>query len=318
MDPLKWAALWMAGCVVSGSVAVDSAPVSGSTTTPGVTGTVDTEDTIETTGTAGTPGTTVDTLSPCFEDDIVPVLERTCGASDVACHTAEMYHPSPENNCYGWLSLENRPLGSIHPTTLEPTGCPDLDLYDRLTQLGAWQCYVNGWAANGNTPAVVPYVVPGVTAESYLEWKIDPEGVLCDSPVGTPSERMPVGGEIGASELALIRAWIGQGAVRCDATPTTTTEPVGNEVPVVEIWHPGDGEVRSLANGAFLFQGHAEDVEDGELTADLEWLDNGVRFGSGTGFNALPAGVGVHVISAQVTDASGATGSASIEITMVP
>ncbi|MBI4952228.1 MAG: hypothetical protein HY908_09350 [Myxococcales bacterium] len=90
-------------------------------------------------------------------------------------------------------------------------------------------------------------------------------------------------------------------------------------VPTVSIYHPGDGETRDVSNGAFPFNGAANDPQDGALTgASLVWtssLDG--QFGTGGPFNYLPS-VGTHVITLTATDSDLNEGTASITITMVP
>ena len=36
---------------------------------------------------------------PCFEDDVVPMLERSCGSGDNSCHAAIAYGADPSNSC---------------------------------------------------------------------------------------------------------------------------------------------------------------------------------------------------------------------------
>lgn len=233
-------------------------------------------------------------------------------------------------------------------------------------------------------------MTPGDPSQSYVWWKVDPAGTLCDTMSGTPSERMPLAAELPQADLDLLEQWITEGAQLCGSTTTpagpsceitspvdqteldfredfafratasgtvtwsigaivlgsgtsldttlpvsgwstvtcTATDAFGNvgtdtvEVralsPVVEIWHPGDGEIRQLSNGPFPFQSYAEDLEEGDLTVDVQWTDDAVWFGSGTGFDYVPTSVGLHVIVAEVTDLDGNVGSASITLDMIP
>ena len=79
------------------------------------------------TGETGVPGI------PDFQADVVPIFERTCGATDNGCHSAVAYHANVGADCKGWLSLENRPLGSTMLVWNDEdqvwdeveTGCPD-------------------------------------------------------------------------------------------------------------------------------------------------------------------------------------------------
>lgn len=137
---------------------------------------------------------------PDFQADIVPLFFRSCGAGQNACHSAVAYHPLPPD-CLGWLSLEDAPLGSVSPTTGEPTGCPDVDLYTRLLERPGWGCFVEGME--------VMYVAAGDLAESYLWQKVLPNGLHCYG-----SEAMPLAGEIDPGDRALLEAWIRDGAPR--------------------------------------------------------------------------------------------------------
>lgn len=86
-----------------------------------------------------------------------------------------------------------------------------------------------------------------------------------------------------------------------------------NAAPSVEITAPADGATFA-AGTAVEFSGAASDAEDGDLTASLEWsssLDGPL----GTGGTAVATlSEGTHSITASVTDADGATGSASITV----
>ena len=59
------------------------------------------------------------------------------------------------------------------------------------------------------------------------------------------------------------------------------------------------------------FAGTATDAEDGDLTAGLAWTsDVDGAIGSGGSFSTSALSVGVHTITAAVTDSGGAAGSA--------
>jgi hypothetical protein len=135
---------------------------------------------------------------PDFANDIVPMLYRSCGAGDNNCHSSVAYHPQPPD-CLGWLSLEDASLGSVNPTTGEPTGCPDEDLYTRLLQKPAWACFVDGFNMN--------YIAPTNLQESYLWQKVLPDGLHC---FGT--DTMPLDYPIDPADQALLEAWILAGA----------------------------------------------------------------------------------------------------------
>jgi hypothetical protein len=141
-----------------------------------------------------------------FENDIKPILLVSCGGTADACHSRVAYAAVADSGCRGWFSFEDAPLGSeiyAGPTAGQPTGCPDMPLYDRLLQLNSWQCDGEG----------LPIVVPGDPAASYMMMKIDGQQ-LC--PNGAePSMSMPPPGEgfgLPESSRATIEAWILAGA----------------------------------------------------------------------------------------------------------
>jgi len=148
--------------------------------------------------TSSTTTTTPPAGPPSFRDDVVPVFYRSCGAGDNTCHSRVAFHPqAPE--CLGWLSLEDAALGSINPTNGEPTGCPDLELHERLLQMPSWACVVDGME--------VPYVDPGDLEASYLWQKVLADGLHC---YGT--EQMPPDVDLPDEDRAILRAWILAGA----------------------------------------------------------------------------------------------------------
>jgi hypothetical protein len=154
----------------------------------------------------GTSGGTECGKVPVLETDIVPIFIQSCGSKDNACHTRVAYKADSQNGCRGWLALEDEPLGSQFYGGFmdgQPTGCPDRTLYERLTELDAWQC----------GDVLERYVVPCDPDASYL-WKKMGDGPYCEAPSGTPTEKMPIGKELDPAERELIRAWILAGTPR--------------------------------------------------------------------------------------------------------
>jgi hypothetical protein len=98
----------------------------------------------------------------------------------------------------------------------------------------------------------------------------------------------------------------------------TTDGPIG-EAPMPEIWHPSDGETRTI-NTPIPWIGAATDAEDGDLSGmSLVWSsDLDGEFGTGTMFDAPLTSVGVHVITLTATDSDGQQGVATIELTLEP
>ncbi|MHC5075083.1 MAG: S8 family peptidase [Planctomycetota bacterium] len=91
-----------------------------------------------------------------------------------------------------------------------------------------------------------------------------------------------------------------------------------NEPPVVSITNPADGSEFD-AGTDILFQGTADDTEDGDITAGLVWTSNfDGQIGTGGSFSTSSLSDETHTITASVTDFDGANGSDSINVTIVP
>ncbi len=89
--------------------------------------------------------------------------------------------------------------------------------------------------------------------------------------------------------------------------------------PTVEIYHPGDGEMRQV-NVDIPFIGAATDPQDGNLTGgSLVWASDldGV-IGTGEMLNAPLTTVGTHVITLVATDSDGNSASDSISLVLTP
>ncbi|PKM78866.1 MAG: hypothetical protein CVU88_08760, partial [Firmicutes bacterium HGW-Firmicutes-13] len=106
----------------------------------------------------------------------------------------------------------------------------------------------------------------------------------------------------------------GYGLVDADEAAGATPPP-SNEPPTVSITIPEDGS--TFDSGAtILFEGTASDIEDGVLTANLDWTSNiDGSIGTGSSFYKILSD-GTHTITAEVKDSGGETGSASIGITV--
>jgi hypothetical protein len=144
-----------------------------------------------------------------FQAEIVPIINRSCGTSGVmGCHARDAYGASVNNDCRGWLTLENESLGAKFysgPSAGQPTGCPDRPLHYRLTQIDVWQCLSTS----------VAYVTPGDVSKSYIMNKLN--GVnMCKESASSPSDPMPQADSmftISAADKALIQRWIVEGAL---------------------------------------------------------------------------------------------------------
>jgi predicted phosphodiesterase len=99
------------------------------------------------------------------------------------------------------------------------------------------------------------------------------------------------------------------------ATVTITVLPI-NDPPVVGITSPDD--FASFESGTSIsFAGTANDIEDGDLTAQLIWTsDRDGQIGKGGSFNTVLSD-GQHIITASVIDSGDLTGSDSITISVV-
>jgi hypothetical protein len=89
-----------------------------------------------------------------------------------------------------------------------------------------------------------------------------------------------------------------------------------NTPPVVTIISPA-GDTTIPLGTTITFTGTANDAEDGNLTAFLEWKDGEAQIGIGGDVDATLS-EGIHEITATVTDSSELPGSDSVTITVVP
>jgi hypothetical protein len=264
--------------------------------------------------------------APVFETDIVPILTASCGANDNACHSRVAYAAAVNSDCRGWLALEDVPLGSVYyagPDEGQPTGCSDMELYMRLMQLDAWQCE--------QFDPRIRYVVPCKPEESYIIHKID-GGPYCSLGQNMPSQPMPLGMPLPQAELDTIKAWIAAGAPRLgdacpidcdgpdpgttgDTTSSTTSETTngGEQDPIAQINHPGDGENRPV-NVDIPFVGLGTDPQDGMIPGNmLVWTsDLEGQIGVGGNFNAPLTMVGMHTITLTATDSDNNVGIDSL------
>lgn len=140
-----------------------------------------------------------------FSRHIVPLLQKSCGAANTGCHAREAYGASSEKTCRGWLALEDASLGAnfyAGANIGSATGCPDRSLYDRLTQLDAWQ------EPEGR---LRKYIQPNDPQSSYLFSKIA-GGPYGDDRPGVKSEPMPMKELLASQDIAMVKKWIESGA----------------------------------------------------------------------------------------------------------
>lgn len=84
--------------------------------------------------------------------------------------------------------------------------------------------------------------------------------------------------------------------------------------PSVSITSPADGA--NFGSGANItFSGEASDDEDGDLSDQIVWKDNGAVIFTGASFDAVLAD-GAHTVTAEVTDSATQTADTSVSITV--
>jgi hypothetical protein len=89
-----------------------------------------------------------------------------------------------------------------------------------------------------------------------------------------------------------------------------------NSAPSISISSPANG-TNYLDGTLALVTGSATDSQDGSLTSQLTWTDNGVAFGTGGSPQLLLIGTGTHTIEAWVTDSGGLQVSRSVSVSVV-
>jgi parallel beta-helix repeat protein len=92
--------------------------------------------------------------------------------------------------------------------------------------------------------------------------------------------------------------------------------PLPNTAPTVTITAPANDS--AFDEGILIsFSGTASDAEDGDVSASLSWVSSlDGPIGSGGSFNSSSLSVGVHTITASVTDSGSLPGSAQITVTI--
>lgn len=160
---------------------------------------------------------------------------------------------------------------------------------------------------------------PGKTARFVKQIVIEPGGFSAGGDSGslivTDDENLnPIGLLFAGSSTHTIANQIGLVLSRFGVTVDGQT-PIQNDSPSVLITSPADGS--TFESGAtILFEGTADDTEDGDLTASLVWTsDKDGQIGTGGSFSAILSD-GNHTITASVTDSGGKTASASVSITV--
>jgi len=137
-----------------------------------------------------------------------------------------------------------------------------------------------------------------------------------DGQIGTGASFTTSALSVGAHTITLT-ATDSQGATGSASILVTITAPPSNQPPTAGITAPADSS--SFVQGAGVtFIGTGSDPEDGALTgAALVWTSSvDGQIGTGASFTTSALSVGAHTITLTATDSQGATGSASILVTI--
>lgn len=158
-----------------------------------------------------------------FRKDVVPALVQSCGSTTAGCHNSDQavgrIMPQFGPCKVIWFSAVDAPVGATYisgPNVGQKTGCTDLGLYERLTQLHSMLCDAPTWSQRPM------YVVPKDLRKSLLYQVIDGDPSLGNrcSANGVPVTKMPKvdpkllpnGVPLTPDKIQKIRDWILQGA----------------------------------------------------------------------------------------------------------
>jgi hypothetical protein len=109
---------------------------------------------------------------------------------------------------------------------------------------------------------------------------------------------------------------VNDGALTSLPATVSITVQAQPDAPTVTITSPPDGS-SFASNTAINFVGTATDVEDGTLTASINWSSNlDGSLGTGGSISISTLSQGTHVITASVTDSQSEQGSATISVTI--
>jgi hypothetical protein len=107
---------------------------------------------------------------------------------------------------------------------------------------------------------------------------------------------------------------VDDGNLMASATFTVSVVPSGSTAPTVSIISPSSGTT-AIAGIAVTFTGSAADDQDGSLSVNINWSSNlQGSIGTGASFMKSDLSVGTHTITAQVTDTSGLSMSATTTV----
>jgi hypothetical protein len=175
-------------------------------------------------GSAGAPtGGSAGAAQMSFSKDVAPNLVKSCGSTTNGCHTSDQASGRSMSQ-FGpckviWYAALDQPLGAQFTAGVnvgQPTGCPDVSFYDRLTKLHSMLCDAPSW---DQRPV---YVVPGDLNASLLYQVIAGDasfGGKCKN-MDAPVRRMPLFDPkilpdpvpLSEESIVKIKDWILQGA----------------------------------------------------------------------------------------------------------
>src|SRR5262245_52809052 len=174
-----------------------------------------------TTGRGGAGGTTAAAVS--FRRDVVPALVQSCGSTTVGCHNNDQavgrIMPQFGPCKVIWFSAVDGPIGAKYFTggnAGQSTGCPDLNLYDRLLQLHSMLCDGTTWSARASY--VVPYdlqrslLYQVIAGDPSMAGKCTANGVPVGMMPKVDPTVLPNGVPLTADKIQQIGDWIMQGA----------------------------------------------------------------------------------------------------------
>ena len=88
-----------------------------------------------------------------------------------------------------------------------------------------------------------------------------------------------------------------------------------NTAPTVTITSPANGATYG-PGAAITLAASASDTQDGNVSATVQWTDNGASVGTGASLQVTPSGTGAHTYVAKVTDSGNLQGSSQVSITV--
>jgi len=151
----------------------------------------------------------------------------------------------------------------------------------------------------------------GALSGAALTWSSDRAGVI-----GTGTQLSWTGAARGSHRL-LLTAVDPAGKAGYASVTVSVVPPGTNQRPVVTLSQPSDG-AQLLTTQAVTLQGSATDAEDGVLgDAALTWTSNrDGDLGTGRQRSGVLLSAGAHTLTLTATDSLGATGSASVLVTV--